>query len=84
MMPTPLPICGVRELLHERSALRGIDDLRHVLARDVHDLGVEVLLNESLDLLEELTLGLAELEIHVVLPVEPASGPRLAPWLSGE
>jgi len=35
---------------HERAALRRVDDLRHVLARDVEDVWIVVLVEEALDL----------------------------------
>ena len=51
--PAPLAQCG-----HERPPLRRVDDLRHVLAGEVEDVGVVVLVEEALDLVREgLLLG---------------------------
>jgi hypothetical protein len=41
---------------HERAALRRVDDLRHVLARQVEDVGIVVLVEEALDGVRELLL----------------------------
>ena len=52
------------ELLHERPPLRRVDDLGHVLAGDVEDVGIVVVVAERLDLGGEALLLLGELEIH--------------------
>ncbi len=49
---------------HEGPALRGVDDLGHVLPGDVEDLGVVVLVEEPLDLGDEGELLGRELEVH--------------------
>ena len=41
----------VADLLHERAPLRGVDDLRHVLAGDIEDLDVVVVVAEGDDFL---------------------------------
>ena len=49
---------------HERAPLGGVDDLRHVLAGQVEDVGVVVLVEEALDLLGEGLLLGGEVEVH--------------------
>ena len=49
---------------HEGPALRGVDDLGHVLPGDVEDLGVVVVVEEALDLVDEGELLGRELEVH--------------------
>ena len=72
--PAPLADLG-----HERAALGRVADLRHVLARRVHDLDGLVLVEERLDLGEELLLLLRELEVHagVVSPGQAGRTPDL-------
>ena len=48
----------------KRATHRGVDDLGHVLAGDVEDLGVVVGVEEGLDLFHELQLLGGELEVH--------------------
>ena len=60
--PTPLPHCA-----HERASLRRVDDLRHVLAREIEDLGVVVRIEELLDFLGERALLGRELEVHATI-----------------
>ena len=71
--PEPAPLA---QLGHERAALRGVDDLGHVLAGQVEDLGILVLVEERLDLVQERDLLRGEVEIHV--PRWTSRG-RLAP-----
>ena len=52
------------QLGHELSALRRVDDLRHVLSRDVEDIRVIVGVEERLDLLGKGLLLIGELKIH--------------------
>src|SRR5439155_25172557 len=73
--PEPAPLA---ELPHEGAALGRVDDLRHVLPREIEDLGVVVLVEKALDLLGEGPLLGRELEIHArswLIP-EP-DGPKL-------
>ena len=53
VMPEP---ALVAELLHERPALGRVDDLRHVLAGDVEDVDVVVVVENAIDLLGERLL----------------------------
>ena len=62
------------DLGHEGPALRGVDDLGHVLPGHVEDLGVVVGVEEGLDLLHEGLLLVAELEIHGGGSPGPAGG----------
>ena len=57
--PAPLP-----HRAHERTPLRRVHDLRHVLARQIEDLGIVVLVEELLDFLGERVLLGRELEVH--------------------
>ena len=50
--PEPAPLA---ELGHELAALRGVDDLGHVLSGEVEDLRIVVLVEERLDLLTNAT-----------------------------
>ena len=52
------------QLGHELAAQRGVDDLGHVLPGDVEDLGVVVVVEELLHVLDELELLGGELEVH--------------------
>ena len=56
------------ELLHERPALGGVDDLGHVLPGDVHDLRVMVLLQECVHFPQEGALFVAEFKVHGLAP----------------
>ena len=49
---------------HELAPQRGVDDLRHVLAGDVEDLGIVIGVEELFDFLDEFELLGGELEIH--------------------
>ena len=49
---------------HERAPLGRVDDLGHVLAGQVEDVGVVVLVEELLDLLGERALLGREIEVH--------------------
>ena len=60
-MPEP---ALVAELLHEGAALGRVDDLGHVLAGHVEDVGVVVLVEEGFDLGQEGLLLGRELEVH--------------------
>jgi hypothetical protein len=62
----PEPTLG-GELLHEGASLRCVAELREVLAREVHDHRVVVLIEPLLDLLGEGLLGFGKLEIHSLL-----------------
>jgi hypothetical protein len=57
--PTAMP-----HFLHEGATRRSVDDLGHVLAANVHDLGPIVLVEKLLHLLDERPLLFGELEIH--------------------
>ena len=56
---------ALADLAHELTLLRRVDDLGHVLPRDVEHLGIVVLVEEALDLLPEGDLLGRELEVHV-------------------
>ena len=72
--PEPAPLA---ELGHELTALRGVDDLGHVLAGEVEDLGVLVLVEEGLDLLQERDLLRGKVEIHVPRWTSRGRTPRI-------
>ncbi len=77
---------ALADLAHEGAALRRVDELRHVLARDVHDLGVTVLVDERVDLLGELSLLLGELEVHapiLLLRVDTPAAPPASSTAAG-
>ena len=64
---------------HEGSPGRGVDDLGHVLPGEVEDLGVVVLVEETLDLLDEGKLLRGELEVHGPGPSGSASDTATPP-----
>jgi hypothetical protein len=69
----PLPF---RDLGHERAALRRVDDLGHVLPRQIEDVGVVVVVEERVDVGAERALLGREVEIHGVEFVSPARSRR--------
>src|SRR5205823_14006285 len=55
---------ALADLAHEGAALRSVDDLRHVLARQIEDVGIIVVVEEANDPgLERAQLG-RELEVY--------------------
>ena len=52
------------ELLHERAALGGVTDLRHVLARQIHHVDVTVRLEELAHLPQELSFFFGKFKVH--------------------
>src|SRR5205823_8766697 len=69
---------SVADLRHELAALRRVDDLRHVLAGDVEDVGVVVLVEEALHLRSELELLRREVEVHAITPFAASSSSSAA------
>src|SRR3954453_21501941 len=63
----------VAHLLHEGAPLGRVDDLGHVLAGDVEDVDVVVVVAEGDDLLGERLLLLGELEVHDYPSMNPGS-----------
>src|SRR5262249_6755267 len=68
---------------HEGAPLRRVDDLRHVLAGEVEDVGVVVLVEEALDLVGEGLLLGGEVEVHTAADVTGGSRRHARPGGSG-